>query len=143
MKSHFRKFGNQMSRSGNYLCEFTRKVLYLSHIPSAWTCRAQDQCLWCWADSCSWAILSMIVSIRRLASPPGWSYHSLNTYWEQKMVDDFLCLRWISSNIFFCSVSVALRSIHAVWFMCGFRNRYFWFLFCRTCYKNDFDTFLT
>ena len=35
MKSHFRKFGNQMSGSGNHLCEFTRAVFYLSHIPPA------------------------------------------------------------------------------------------------------------
>ena len=45
MKSHFRKFGNQMSGSGNHLCEFTRVVFYLSHTPPAWTCHAQHQYL--------------------------------------------------------------------------------------------------
>ena len=45
MKSHFRKFGNQMSGSGNHLCEFTRVMLYLDHIPHAWTFHAQHQCL--------------------------------------------------------------------------------------------------
>lgn len=45
MKSHFRKFGNQMSGSGNHLCEFTRVMFYLDHIPHAWTCHAQHQCL--------------------------------------------------------------------------------------------------
>lgn len=45
MKSHFRKFGNQMSGSGNHLCEFTRAVFYLDHTPPAWTCHAQHQCL--------------------------------------------------------------------------------------------------
>ena len=45
MKSHFRKFGNQMSASGNHLCEFTRAMFYSSHIPPAWTCHAQHQCL--------------------------------------------------------------------------------------------------
>ena len=45
MKSHFRKFGNQMSGSGNHLCEFTRAVFYLDHIPPAWTCHAQHQYL--------------------------------------------------------------------------------------------------
>ena len=45
MKSHFWKFGNQMSGSGNHLCEFTRVMLYLDHIPHAWTCHAQHQCL--------------------------------------------------------------------------------------------------
>ncbi len=43
MKSHFRKFGNQMSGSGNHLCEFTRAVFYLGHTPPAWTCHAQHQ----------------------------------------------------------------------------------------------------
>ncbi len=41
MKSHFQKFGNQMSGSGNHLCEFTRAVFYLDHTPLAWTCHAQ------------------------------------------------------------------------------------------------------
>ena len=45
MKSHFRKFGNQMSGSGNHLCEFTRAVFYLDHTPPAWTCHAQHQYL--------------------------------------------------------------------------------------------------
>ena len=45
MKSHFRKFGNQMSGSGNHLCEFTRAVFYSSHTPLAWICHAQHQCL--------------------------------------------------------------------------------------------------
>ena len=45
MKSHFRKFGNQMSGSGNHLCEFTRVMFYLDHIPLAWICHAQHQCL--------------------------------------------------------------------------------------------------
>ena len=45
MKSHFRKFGNQMSGSGNHLCEFTRAVFYSSRIPPAWTGHAQHQCL--------------------------------------------------------------------------------------------------
>ena len=45
MKSHFRKFGNQMSESGNHLCEFTRAVFYLGHTPPAWTCHAQHQYL--------------------------------------------------------------------------------------------------
>ena len=45
MKSHFRKFGNQMSGSGNHLCEFTRVMFYLDHIPLAWICHAQHQYL--------------------------------------------------------------------------------------------------
>ena len=45
MKSHFRKFGNQMSGSGNHLCEFTRVMFYLGRIPHAWICHAQHQCL--------------------------------------------------------------------------------------------------
>lgn len=45
MKSHFRKFGNQMSGSGNHLYEFTRAVFYLDHTPPAWTCHAQHQYL--------------------------------------------------------------------------------------------------
>ncbi len=45
MKSHFRKFGNQMSGSGNNLCEFTRIMFYLDHIPLAWACHAQHQYL--------------------------------------------------------------------------------------------------
>ena len=45
MKSHFRKFGNQMSGSGNHLCEFTRAAFYLSHIPLALTYHVQHQCL--------------------------------------------------------------------------------------------------
>ena len=32
MKSHFRKFGNQMSGSGNHLCEFTRVMFYLDRV---------------------------------------------------------------------------------------------------------------
>lgn len=32
MKSHFRKFGNQMSGSGNHLCKFTLALIYPSHI---------------------------------------------------------------------------------------------------------------
>ena len=31
MKSHFRKFGNQMSGSGNHLCKFTRVGFCPSH----------------------------------------------------------------------------------------------------------------
>ena len=31
----------------------------------------------------------MMVSARGLASPPSWSYHSSNSYWEQKIVVDF------------------------------------------------------
>ena len=38
MKSHFRKFGNQMSGSGNHLCEFTRVMFYLDRISRAWIC---------------------------------------------------------------------------------------------------------
>ena len=45
MKSHFRKFGNQMSGSGNHLCEFTRVMFYLDRIPLASICHVQDQCL--------------------------------------------------------------------------------------------------
>ena len=45
MKSHFRKFGNQMSGSGNHLCEFTRVMFYLDHIHLAWICHAQHQYL--------------------------------------------------------------------------------------------------
>ena len=45
MKSHFRKFGNQMSGSGNHLCKFTRVMFYPDHIPLAWICHAQHQCL--------------------------------------------------------------------------------------------------
>ena len=44
MKSHFRKFGNQMSGSGNHLCEFTRVMLYPSHIPHALIYHVQHQC---------------------------------------------------------------------------------------------------
>ena len=35
MKSHFRKFGNQMSGSGNHLCKFTLALIYPSHKPHA------------------------------------------------------------------------------------------------------------
>lgn len=45
MKSHFRKIGNQMSGSGNHLCEFTRVMFYLDRIPLASICHVQDQCL--------------------------------------------------------------------------------------------------
>ena len=45
MKSHFRKIGNQMSGSGNHLCEFTRVMFYLDHIPLASICHVQHQCL--------------------------------------------------------------------------------------------------
>ena len=45
MKSHFQKFGNQMSGSGNHLCKFTRVMFYPDHIPLAWICHAQHQCL--------------------------------------------------------------------------------------------------
>lgn len=38
MKSHFRKIGNQMSGSGNHLCEFTRVMFYLDRIPLASIC---------------------------------------------------------------------------------------------------------
>ena len=41
MKSHFRKFGNQMSGSGNHLCKFTLALIYPSHKPHAWICHAQ------------------------------------------------------------------------------------------------------
>ena len=44
MKSHFRKFGNQMFGSGNHLCEFTRVMLYPSHIPHALIYHVQHQC---------------------------------------------------------------------------------------------------
>ena len=46
---------------------------------------------------------SMIASARGLSSPPSWSYHSSNSYWEQKIVEDFLRLRWSSSKISLCS----------------------------------------
>lgn len=45
MKSHFRKIGNQMSGSGNHLCEFTRVMFYLDRIPLASICHVQHQCL--------------------------------------------------------------------------------------------------
>ena len=45
MKSHFRKFGNQMSGSGNHLCKVTLALIYPSHKPHAWICHAQHQCL--------------------------------------------------------------------------------------------------
>lgn len=45
MKSHFQKFGNQMSGSGNHLCEFTRVMFYLDRIPLASICHVQHQCL--------------------------------------------------------------------------------------------------
>ena len=48
----------------------------------------------------------MIASARGLSSPPSWSYHSSNSYWEQKIVEDFLRLRWSSSKISLCSESV-------------------------------------
>ena len=34
------------------LCEFTRVMLYLSHIPLALIDRVQHQCLWCLFDNC-------------------------------------------------------------------------------------------
>ena len=45
MKSHFRKIGNQMSGSGNHLCEFTCVMFYLDRIPLASICHVQHQCL--------------------------------------------------------------------------------------------------
>ena len=45
MKSHFQKIGNQMSGSGNHLCEFTRVMFYLDRIPLASICHVQHQCL--------------------------------------------------------------------------------------------------
>ena len=45
MKSHFRKFGNQMSGSGNHLCKFNLALIYPSNKPHAWICHAQHQCL--------------------------------------------------------------------------------------------------
>ncbi len=45
MKSHFRKIENQMSGSGNHLCEFTRVMFYLDRIPLASICHVQYQCL--------------------------------------------------------------------------------------------------
>ena len=45
MKSHFRKFGNQMSGSGNHLCEFTRVGFCPSHTLPAWICHVLHQCL--------------------------------------------------------------------------------------------------
>ena len=42
MKSHFRKIGNQMSGSGNHLCEFTRVMFYLDRISLASICHVQD-----------------------------------------------------------------------------------------------------
>ena len=44
MKLHFRKIGNQMSGSGNHLCEFTRVMFYLDRIPLASICHVQHQC---------------------------------------------------------------------------------------------------
>lgn len=35
---------------------------------------------------------------RTVITRPSWSYHSLNSYWEQKMVEDFLRLRWSSNK---------------------------------------------
>ena len=55
----------------------------------------------------------MIASVRGLSSPPSWSYHSSNSYWEQKIVEDFLRLRWSSSKISLCSESVGFNRSHS------------------------------
>ena len=56
---------------------------------------------------------SRIASDRGLSSPPSWSYQPLESYWEQKMVDDFLRLLWRSSSISYCSDSVGFSRIHS------------------------------
>ena len=38
--------------NGNRLCEFTRVMFCLSHIPHALRCHVRHQCLWYWYDNC-------------------------------------------------------------------------------------------
>lgn len=56
---------------------------------------------------------SMNASAGGLLLPPSWSYHSSNSYWEQKLVEDFLRFRWSSSKISLCSESVGFNRSHS------------------------------
>ena len=70
MKSHFRKFGNQMSGSGNHLCKFTPALIYPSHKPHAWSWVSM-----CPAQSSTWKTSSTIIlkyfEIRSINSADG------------------------------------------------------------------------
>ena len=56
-------------------------------------------------------MLSRIASDKRLLLPPSWTYQPLELYWEQKMVDDFLCLLTRNTKMPYCSDPVALARV--------------------------------
>lgn len=61
----------------------------------------------------SYLMQSGINSGRELSSPPSWSYQTLKSYWEQKMVDDYLRILWRNSRMSCYSYSVGFNRSHS------------------------------